>query len=135
MLRGVFNPLRAITYIITQFAGAVLAASILYAIFGNIAGLGTTTPSGRDVDSFGVEILISFILITVILSTAEKAQILGPVAAIAVGGTFTALLTFAWNISGASANPWRTFGPTLISNVGWKTIWVYIVGMLETFQN
>ena len=129
-LRGAFGFIRTITYIITQFAGVVVAAAILHGLFGGVDGVGTTVPAPNlpNRNAFGVEILITFILITVILTTAENAQILGPTSALAVGSTFGALELFAWNFTGASANPWRTIGPTLISNYGWSTYWVYIIG-------
>ncbi|KAL0489224.1 hypothetical protein AKO1_013748 [Acrasis kona] len=127
-LRGVMVWWRTITYVIVQLAGAIVGAAILYGIFGNIGGLGTTVPIVSPGAALGVEILITFLLIMVVLSTAEKSKILGPVSAIAVGATFGSVELFAWNLTGASANPWRTFAPTIISGVGWRTIWVYFAG-------
>jgi aquaporin Z len=129
-LRGAFNFFRCITYVIVQFAGACTGAGVLYGLFGNVNGLGNTLPES-DLpagNAFGIEILISFLLLSVILSTAENAQILGPTSGLAVGLTFGSLELWAWNWTGASANPWRTIGPTLISNKGWGTYWIYIIG-------
>jgi len=132
LLRGAFQLWETVTYIIVQFAGAVTAAAVLEALFTNAYGLGTTTPrtSITDREAFGIEILITFILITVILTTAQNVQIIGATSGIAVGSTFGACELFAWNFTGASANPWRSIGPAIISGQGWNSYWVYIVGPL-----
>ena len=127
-LRGIFDIRLIPLYWIAQFAGSVSASAVLLGMFGDIANLGMTAPSTTNELAFAAEILITFILITVILNTAEKAEILGPQSALAVGSVFGALLLFAWNTSGASANPFRSLGPAIIGNTGWKTIWIYIIG-------
>jgi aquaporin NIP len=75
-----------------------------------------------------MEIVITFILMTVILTTAERSRILGPISALAVGSVFAGALWFGWNVSGASMNPWRSLCPAIISNSGLSTIWVYFAG-------
>ena len=125
-LRGVFDIRRVPIYWSAQFAGAVTAAAILRGIFGNIGGLGTTIPSKSNSAAFGTETIITFILLTVILGTTEKAEILGPQFSLAVGAIFTGILLFARNVSGGSCNPFRTLGPTIVSGDGWSTIWIYI---------
>ena len=131
-LRGAFKLCRCITYIIFQFAGAVSAAAVLYDIFGVVDYLGTTTPGDglTNPDAFGVEILLTFLLISVILTTAENANILGATSGLAVGSTFGAIELLGWNFSGASVNPWRTIGPTIIADYAWDTYWIYISGPL-----
>ena len=130
LLRGSFKFWRFITYISFQFGGAVTGAAVLYGLFGNIDHLGTTTPGTgiSNTEAFGVEIILTFLLVTVVLSTAENAKILGVNAGIAVGAAFGATQIWGWNITGASVNPWRTIGPTMISNFGWRTYWIYIIG-------
>lgn len=127
-LRGVFDIRFIVVYWAAQIAGAVSAAAVLLGMFGDIGNLGMTAPSTTNELAFGAEILITFILLTVILSTTEKAELLGPQSALAVGSVFGALLLFAWNTSGASANPFRSLGPAIVGNTGWNTIWIYIVG-------
>ena len=125
-LRGNFDIRFIPLYWFAQFCGAITASAILLGIFGNIGNLGTTVPSQGNGIALAVEILITFILLTAILFTSERAEILGPQSALAVGSVFTALLLFGWNISGASANPFRTLGPTIIGGHGWSTVWIYI---------
>ena len=120
----------AVMYIVVQFGGAVAAAGVLRALFGNLGGLGTTIPTSEATQALGLEILMTFILMTTVLCTSEKSRVLGPQSALAVGATFGALLILGWNVSGASVNPWRTLGPAIVSNSGWPTIWVYLIGPL-----
>ena len=74
-----------------------------------------------------MEILCTFILVTVILHTATGYKSIGHNAALAVGSTVALLGLFASPISGASMNPARTLGPDLVGNAlaGW---WVYVAG-------
>jgi len=132
LLRGAFNFWRFLTYIIVQFAGAVSGAAVLYGLFGVVDELGTTTPGDglKNTHVFGVEILLTFILINVILTTAENANIVGATAGLAVGSTFGAIELLGWNFSGASVNPWRTIAPTMIADYAWRTYWIYIIGPL-----
>jgi len=132
LLRGAFNFWRFLTYITAQFAGAVSGAAVLYGLFGIVDHLGATVPGAglENSHAFGVEILITFILITVILSTAEDATIEDAIAGLAVGLTFGAIEIWAWNFTGASVNPWRSIAPIMISDFGWKTYWIYIIGPL-----
>jgi len=132
LLRGSFYFPRFLSYIAVQFGGAVSGAAVLYGLFGNVGGLGTTQPGAgvSHADAFGIEALITFLLITVVLSTAVSAHVMGATSGLAVGALFGSLQMWAWNFTGASANPWRTIGPTMISGVGWHTYWIYIVGPL-----
>ena len=74
-----------------------------------------------------MEAVLTFLLVTVILGTATNHRLTGPNAALAVGGTIALLGLFAGPISGASMNPARSLGPSLVG--GQLTdIWIYIVG-------
>jgi len=129
-IRGAFGIVETLTYIIVQLAGSISASAVLYGIFSNEWGLGANTPR-RSIGSgnaFGIEIIITFILITVILTTAQNVQVIGATSGIAVGFTFGSIELFAWNFTGGSCNPWRSLAPTIISGEGWPTIWIYIVG-------
>ena len=74
-----------------------------------------------------MEIVLTLGLVSVILGTASKAQNVGPIAALAVGGYIALAGLWASPISGASMNPARSFGPDLfLWNFG--HYWVYVVG-------
>jgi MIP family channel proteins len=114
-------------YWIAQCAGATIAALVLKVMFGNVAHLGTTLPSGSDSQSFGLEIVLTFFLMFVIMAVATDNRAVGEAAALAIGGVILLDAMFAGPISGASMNPARSFGPALVSNT-WSHYWIYVLG-------
>jgi MIP family channel proteins len=114
-------------YWLSQLAGATLAAVILRALFGDVAQLGTTLPSGGDGQSLVMEIVLTFILMFVIMAVATDDRAVGQAAALAIGGAILLDAMFGGAVSGASMNPARSFGPALISNT-WQSYWVYLIG-------
>ena len=67
------------------------------------------------------------LLVTVILGTTDRARIVGPDAAIAVGATIAACGLIALPVTGASMNPARSLGPALV-NGQLGDLWIYLVG-------
>jgi MIP family channel proteins len=114
-------------YIASQLVGAIAGTLTLLLLFGPVANLGATLPSGSTLQSFGLEVLLSAVLMFVIISVATDTRAVGELAALAIG--FTVALDALWGgpISGASMNPARSFGPALIS-VTWVAHWIYWAG-------
>ncbi len=129
--RGDFPWLRVPGYIAAQLAGAVLAALLLLALFGHAGDLGMTKPGPgySDVQALVLEAVLTFGLVTTILGTASRAQNVGPLSAIAVGGYIVLAGLWSSLVSGASMNPARSFGPSLVS-LDFAHLWLYIVGPL-----
>lgn len=111
-------------YIVAQAAGAVLGALTLRVLIGDIAALGTTIPSGSVLQAFGIEVLLTAVLMFVIISVATDTKAIGTPAALAIG--FTVALDALWGgpLTGASMNPARSFGPALIAGQ-WEYHWLY----------
>lgn len=114
-------------YWLAQLFGAAAAAGILRALFGNVARLGSTLPSGGDGQSFVLEIVLTFFLMFVIMAVATDDRAVGQAAALAIGGTVLLDAMFGGPISGASMNPARSFGPALVSGT-WDHLWIYVLG-------
>ena len=114
-------------YIIAQLAGALLASYILHWLFPVNELLGTTIPSGSDVQSFVLEFILTFLLMIVILTSTQKKDhsLLGP--ALAIGGTVGLEALFAGPVCGASMNPARSLSPAIIAG-HYQSLWVYIFG-------
>jgi aquaporin Z len=127
--RGVFKLAWVAPYLIAQLAGAVTAALFLQGMFGDVASGGNypIAKPGGDWRSLVMEILLTAILVTVILNTANGYRSIGHNAALAVGSTVALLGLFASPISGASMNPARSLGPDLVS-LDFNGWWIYLVG-------
>jgi aquaporin Z len=110
-----------------QLVGAVLAALLLRVLFGLVGHLGATFPHHGTIEALVMEVVLTFLLVTVILGTATNHRLTGPNAALAVGGTIALLALIAGPISGASMNPARSLGPFLVSGQLGDS-WIYIVG-------
>jgi aquaporin NIP len=113
-------------YVISQTAGAILGAFTIRLLLGSVANLGATIPSGDVLQSFGLEILLTTVLMFVITSVATDTRAVGELAALAVGATVALDALWGGPISGASMNPARSLGPAIVAGV-WKDQWVYLV--------
>ena len=128
-LRGDFPWRRVPGYIIVQLLGATLACLFLWAVLGKLGNLGATEPGAgiSDWKAMLIELILTVGLLSTILGTASRAQNVGALSAVAVGGYI--ILAGFWSspISGASMNPARSFGPDL-ANGDFSHYWVYVVG-------
>jgi aquaporin Z len=130
-MRGNFPWIRVPGYVVMQLVGALTAAGVLRATFGDVGSLGATMP-GPGISSgqaLVVEILLTAGLVTVILGTASGAKNIGANAAIAVGAYVALAGLWAAPVSGASMNPARSIGPALVGTE-WAAWWVYVIGPL-----
>ena len=120
-------------YLVSQFAGAILAATTLWMLFPAHETLGATLPASEIWRVFLLEVLLSFFLMFVILNVSTGHKETGIMAGVAIGGTVALEAMFAGPVSGASMNPARSLGPALLSgNLG--SVWIYltapVLGML-----
>lgn len=118
-----------VVYVGSQFIGAVAGALTLNALFGPVANLGATLPTGSAWQSFGLEILLTAVLMFVIIAVATDTRAVGQLAALAIGATVALDALWGGPVSGASMNPARSFGPALVSGA-WRDHWVYWLGPL-----
>ncbi|MDP9379387.1 MAG: MIP family channel protein [Chloroflexota bacterium] len=116
-------------YIAAQLVGAIGGALTLRALFGDVAALGATVPSATATRSFGLEVLLTAVLMFVITSVATDTRAVGQLTAVAIGATIALNALWGGPVSGASMNPARSFGPALASGV-WDDHWVYWLGPL-----
>ena len=112
-------------YITSQLAGALLASVVLKLLFPGNEKLGATIPVGSDMQSFVLELLLTFFLMLVIINVATGSKEQGMFAGLAIGSVVLLEAMFAGPISGASMNPARSLAPAIISGHT-KQIWIYL---------
>lgn len=112
-------------YVASQIVGALLASLLLRGLFGNLAYLGATLPSGSEAQSFVLEVVLTGMLMLVVLCVSQGPKEVGVVAGIAVGGLIGLEAMFAGPICGASMNPARSLAPALVSE-HLTSLWVYL---------
>jgi len=112
-------------YIISQLAGALLASVTLKFLFPTSPLLGATMPAGTEMQSFVLELILTFILMLVIMHVAHGSKEQGMFAAIAIGSVVGLEAMFAGLICGASMNPIRSLAPALVSG-HLEHIWIYL---------
>ena len=116
---------QVLPYIISQVLGALLASIVLKFLFPLSQGLGETLPAGTDMQSFVLEIILTFILMLVIIRVATGSKETGIMAGIAIASVVGLEAAFAGPISGASMNPARSLAPALVSG-HLQSLWVYL---------
>jgi len=121
-------------YIAFQLIGAVAAAFAHKLILpqGEKVHFGTQGgPSellgGSVAAGLGVEIILTFFLLTMVFMAAVHKKAASGFAGIAIGGMIFLIHLIGVPLTGASVNPARTFGPALVSGF-WEFHWIYWVG-------
>jgi aquaporin Z len=99
--------------------------------FGDIGHLGATRlGSGIGVGvGLLVEVVLTTGLVSVILGTASGARNIGANAPLVVARYIILAGLWAAPVTGASMNPVRSLGPTIVGGQ-WGEAWIYVVGPL-----
>lgn len=128
-----FNKKDIISYILAQISGAILACFTLMILFleeaksaKELSFYGATLPRGSWYQSFGFELILTFILMIVIYGSAVHGKAIKSFAGLAIGLTVGLEAMFAGPISGASMNPARSIAPAIVSG-NLEHLWIYIL--------
>ena len=122
---GRFEKKEVLPYITAQMTGALLASAVLYLLFPLHETQGATLPSGSALQSFILEVILTFILMFVIIKVSTGSKETGTMAGIAIGGVVGLEAMFAGPITGASMNPARSIAPAIFSG-NFEHLWLYI---------
>ena len=120
------NLKQTILYIISQILGSIVASIFLKILFLSHQNLGTTKPSGNILTSFIIETILTFLLMFVIINVSTGHKEKGIMAGVSIGGFITLAALMGGPVSGASLNPARSIGPSLISG-NMSNLWIYII--------
>jgi MIP family channel proteins len=118
----------AAVYIAAQIIGAVIAAAVVYSIFGSEMAASVTLPLNDNVvRALILETVMTFTLVYVVLTTTTSKNFkIAPLAGVAIGFTLGFNVMFGGAITGGSLNPARSFGPALIMG-NFDYNWIYWV--------
>ena len=116
-------------YILSQSAGAFLASLTLKLLFPANEYLGATLPAGSDMQSFVLELILTFFLMLVIINVAKGSKEQGMFAGLAIGSVVGLEAMFAGPICGASMNPARSLAPAIVSGHT-EHLWIYVVATI-----
>ncbi|EAA10082.4 AGAP008766-PA, partial [Anopheles gambiae str. PEST] len=122
------SPLRALLYIVAQSGGSIAGAALLYGVTvpgyqGNLQAAVSHSSSLAAWERFGVEFILTFIVVLAyLISTSSFKKYFGS-SAIAIGAAYSAC-SF---VSMPYLNPARSLGPSFVLNK-WDNHWVYWVG-------
>jgi len=112
-------------FILSQAIGAFLASFALRVMFPGNDLLGSTHPSGSELQSFMLEVILTFFLMLVIIQVATGSKEQGMFAGLAIGSTVLLEAMFAGPICGASMNPIRSLSPAVVSG-HLEHLWIYL---------
>ena len=126
-IAGVFPEKEVVPYIIAQVIGALFASATLYFLFPEANTMGETLPSGTTIQSFILEIILTFFLMFVIINVATGSKETGIMAGVAIGLVVLLEALFAGPICGASMNPARSIAPAIFAG-NFTHLWLYITG-------
>jgi aquaporin Z len=120
----------ALGYVVAQLIGGALGAAALL-FWGRI---GASTTYGASLPEMDVpifwpvagEVLCTYLLVLIVFAMVASAR-LRPYTPLSNPVLFAILVWLEAPLSGASANPARSFGPALVSCT-WHGFWVYIAG-------
>ena len=133
---GKIETLRAGVYVLAQLAGAAAGAGLLRWVVPERAWrnafLGATLVSHR----FGItngkavllEAILTFLLVTTVYAVAvDDRGTFKSIAGLPIGLVLVFDILVGGQLTGASMNPARSFGPALVGGK-WTDFWVYIIG-------
>jgi len=135
LITGKLSVIEFLGYVASQVLGAISGSAILGLMLGSFKALGA---NGFGI-SMGatnvwiallVEVILTFIFITVILSVTSKKEYNG-LAGIVIGLTLTLVHLIGIYFTGTSVNPARSLAPALLQGGGaLSQVWVFIAAPL-----
>src|SRR5215472_856224 len=124
----------AVFYVLSQFVGGMLGTFVAFIALGKTlahrdVNFAITRPGMLGVlTAFVAEVVITFVLMTVILNVSNSRRF-GRFTGVAAGTMVMLFITFEAPFSGMSMNPARSFASDFVG-MQWQSIWIYFTAPL-----
>ena len=114
-------------YWIAQLGGGIVGAALAALFFGG--GHGVHVPAGPLLRAVGIEAILTFFLMLVIIAVATDKRANGAVPGLAIGLTVVFDVLIGGAVTGGSMNPARSLGPAFFGGARPLSVyWVYVAG-------
>ncbi len=130
-------------YVVSQLAGAILGAAVLFGLMQGVDGFSAEGNMGQngygDASAAGyalwaallLELVLTMVFVWVILAVTDDRNEHPALAPLAIGFALAAIHFVAIPATGTSVNPARSIGPALFAGTEAITqVWVFVVGPL-----
>jgi MIP family channel proteins len=116
-------------YWTAEILGGVAAAGVAALLFGSGHGMHVPAAGVTLGRAVGLEAVLTFFLMLVIMAVATDKRVNGAVPGIAIGLTVVFDILIGGSVTGASMNPARSLGPALFAGgAALSSYWIYVVG-------
>uniref|UniRef100_A0A0B7A807 Aquaporin n=2 Tax=Arion vulgaris TaxID=1028688 RepID=A0A0B7A807_9EUPU len=123
--------IRAVLYVSAQIIGAIVGGFLLKGLtpipFRDNLAVTNLGPGVTQAQGFGVELVLTFTLVTVIFGTTDPNRASFGSPAILIGLTVTLGHLAGINFTGSSMNPSRSLGSAVAADF-WDNHWIYWIG-------
>lgn len=124
---GRFAGRRVLPYVAAQLLGGLLGSTLVWLVATPASALGATLPAHSALQALGVETVLTFWLMLVILRVTAGSKEQGLLAGLAISATVGLAALVAGPLTGASMNPVRSLAPALLSG-HLAGAWLYVLG-------
>ncbi|GAB3638298.1 hypothetical protein GCM10027422_38880 [Hymenobacter arcticus] len=123
---GRFPGRRVLPYVAAQLVGAFIGSGLVKLVATSGSTLGATLPAHGPGQAFGLEVLLTFWLMLVILRVSSSFYEQGLLAGLTISATVGLEALVAGPLCGASMNPARSLAPAFVSG-HLADAWLYVV--------
>lgn len=124
---GQFPGKRVGPYVLMQLAGGLAGSAFVKLLATGNSALGATRPAHSAAEALGIETVLTFWLMLVILRVSSGAREQGLLAGLTISSTVALEALVFGPLTGASMNPARSLAPALMSG-DLTHVWLYVVG-------
>ncbi|KAJ3273405.1 Aquaporin-4 [Terramyces sp. JEL0728] len=125
---GLISLTKAIFYIVAQCLGATAGALLAHLVTqGSLVAYNEVAPGTAVGSAFLAEILLTFVLVLTVFTTAVDGKVDPGFAPTLIGFSVFAIHLSGIPIDGTSVNPARTFGASVVTS-HWDNHWVFWAG-------